>query len=270
MKISELLTENIHKKSKKPSSNLPSAASIDDEPLDDLEDDDIEDDVENNDDSISQEELFDTLREDGGSMGSDLYSITVFNTKDDFADPYVSSADAVNSLEDLKDNPIAQEYVNQGGGDVGEYKIISCLILNSRNNQLFRFDSGQNVNKFTPSIAEMIADEIIDSDQAQRLELVRQAGNMYHIVTRHVDWRAGEEPSRRAESIYNRLDVLKDSLNLKEPRNISYGSLPPRSPEIEALAKKSAAETREAFKLWKAQREKEKQIAKNPAGRKKR
>jgi hypothetical protein len=70
MKISELLTENIHKKSKKPSSNLPSAASIDDEPEENDELDSEEDDIE--DDKVDLGDLASYASD----IGDDLWTIS--------------------------------------------------------------------------------------------------------------------------------------------------------------------------------------------------
>jgi hypothetical protein len=77
MKISELLLENTddkHHKHKKPTSNLPSAASIDDEPLDDLEDDDIEDD----DDEDKQKNAIDEFKSAATDLGEGLWAVAFY------------------------------------------------------------------------------------------------------------------------------------------------------------------------------------------------
>jgi len=167
--------------------------------------------------------------------------------------------------------PIAQDYIKNAPAtlsDIAENKIVSCLILNTRNNEIFRFDSGSNVNKFTPSIKELASSQTIDGDQVATLKEILARGKQYSTIVGKTQWRVGEDPRNNAERVYTALDKLIGGLNLQQSDRYRHDRVE-ISPEQEARNKETARKGLEQFKLWKAQRdlekEKQKEIAANPS-----
>jgi hypothetical protein len=279
MKISELLLENTDKKRHKTAAKQAPADNLDDN-LDDLEDDnldDSEDDLEDDEDEGNQQWI-DRLIETGGRIDNDLVSITVYNVSDQqFSSALIPTAEAYYPLTNLKDMPIAQDYIKNAPAtlsDVADNKIVSCLILNTRNNEIFRFDSGSNVNKFTPSIKELASSQTIDSDQVATLKEILARGKQYSTIVGKTQWRVGEDPRNNAERVYTALDKLIGGLNLQQSDRYRYDRVE-ISPEQEKKNKETKRRGDELFRLrrserLKAEQEKQKEIAANPAGRKKR
>ncbi len=207
MLISELLKENEHPKHK---SALPSAPSIDDEPeeleLDDEEGAESEEDDSGNSDKIKQV---------AGDIGGDLYSVTVYNTSDDFA-RIEQITKPKWALEDF-DSPAVNSYLSQSKHDISNDKTISCVIFNSRNGEFFRFDSGIATSGFEPDLHNLVSSGIIDSDQVNVLRDIGAAGEKYHAALENVEWKSGDTAQGRgAKLMYNALSLLKDRLNLRE------------------------------------------------------
>jgi hypothetical protein len=208
MKISELLREA---EKKKKVSGLPSAPSIDDEPEDDIEDDtadDVEDDE--GDDNV------DNIKSIGGDLGDDLYSVTVYNTTDDFAN--ISQVTSHTwKLENTK-SPEVNDYLSQSDHDISNEKIISCVIYNARNGEFFRFNSGQDGSGFTPDIHSLVGSGVVDADQVGILKNIESVGKKYTQALQNISWTAGQEAEGPgAKQLYNVLSRLKDVLNLREP-----------------------------------------------------
>jgi hypothetical protein len=208
MRISELLNENeLPRKPKKPTSNLQSAASINDEPEDELDND-----VEDGDDGGSS----DDIKSIGGDLGRDLYSVTVYNTGDDFAD--ISQVTSHTwKLENFK-SPVIKSYLSQSNHDISNEKTISCVIFNSRNGEFFRFNSGESGGGFEPDLNQLVSGGMIDPDQLNVLRDIDSVGKKYAAALANVDWKAGNTAEGRgASQMYNVLSRLKDALNLREP-----------------------------------------------------
>jgi hypothetical protein len=275
MKISELLLENTDKKRHKTAAKQAPADNLDDN-LDDLEDDnldDSEDDLEDDEDEGNQQWI-DRLIETGGKIDNDLVSITVYNVSDQqFSGALIPTAEAYYPLTNLKDMPIAQDYIKNAPAtlsDIAENKIVSCLILNTRNNEIFRFDSGSNVNKFTPSIKELASSQTIDGDQVATLKEILARGKQYSTIVGKTQWRVGEDPRNNAERVYTALDKLIGGLNLQQSDRYRHvnAKIVKQSPESKAKTLELLKQRRE--ERLKAEQEKNKEIAANPAGRKKR
>jgi hypothetical protein len=275
MKISELLLENTDNKRHKTAAKQAPADNLDDN-LDDLEDDnldDSEDDLEDDEDEGNQQWI-DRLIETGGRIDNDLVSITVYNVSDQqFSSALIPTAEAYYPLTNLKDMPIAQDYIKNAPAtlsDVADNKIVSCLILNTRNNEIFRFDSGSNVNKFTPSIKELASSQTIDSDQVETLKEILARGKQYSTIVGKTQWRVGEDPRNNAERVYTALDKLIGGLNLQQSDRYRHvnAKIVKQSPESKAKTLELLKQRRE--ERLKAEQEKNKEIAANPAGRKKR
>jgi hypothetical protein len=275
MKISELLLENTDNKRHKTAAKQAPADNLDDN-LDDLEDDnldDSEDDLEDDEDEGNQQWI-DRLIETGGRIDNDLVSITVYNVSDQqFSSALIPTAEAYYPLTNLKDMPIAQDYIKNAPAtlsDIAENKIVSCLILNTRNNEIFRFDSGSNVNKFTPSIKELASSQTIDGDQVATLKEILARGKQYSTIVGKTQWRVGEDPRNNAERVYTALDKLIGGLNLQQSDRYRHvnAKIVKQSPESKAKTLELLKQRRE--ERLKAEQEKNKEIAANPAGRKKR
>jgi len=209
MKISELLQENEPARPlSAPSSTPPSAPSLDDEP------EDIEGSEE--DDETSTEDFVDSVKSVAGSLGKDLYSITVYNTGDNFANIEQDIKNA-GILEQI-DDPVVQSYLRQGDAAVGNEKAISCLIMNSRNGQFILFNSGEDGRGLDTDVNRLTSDGVIDVDQVNVLRDIDSLGKKYNHIVNKVSWRPGTEAEgRNAEMLYNILDRLKAALSLKEP-----------------------------------------------------
>ena len=280
MKISELLLENTDKKRHKTAAKQAPADNLDDN-LDDLENDNLDDNLDDSEDDLEDDEdegnqqWIDRLIETGGEIDNDLVSITVYNVSDQqFSGALIPTAEAYYPLTNLKDMPIAQDYIKNAPAtlsDIAENKIVSCLILNTRNNEIFRFDSGSNVNKFTPSIKELASSQTIDSDQVATLKEILARGKQYSTIVGKTQWRVGEDPRNNAERVYTALDKLIGGLNLQQSDRYRHDRVE-ISPEQEKKNKEIARILDQEFlaKLAQREQEKQKQIAANPAGRKKR
>lgn len=251
MKIRELLEAIEPKKS-----NLPSAPSLNDpieEPNDEVdgeEDGDDESDEDSTDDSGDVEKI----KSIGSSLGDDLYSVTVYNTTDDFA-----NIEQVTShtwkLEDFG-SPVVKSYLSQSDNDISNEKTISCVIYNSRNGEFFRFNSGETGSGFEPNLHSLVSSGVIDSDQVNVLRDIESIGNKYHRALGNVSWKAGQEAEGRgASQLYNVLSRLKDALNLREPveriHNVSI------SDEQRAKNKAYTQSSIDDWKKYKAEREKQ-------------
>jgi hypothetical protein len=206
MLISELLKENTLPK---PTSKLASAPSINDEPSDEVSDEPEDTEVDDGGD-------LDAVKNIGGSLGKDLYSVTVYNTQDNFAniDQDIKNADVLEQF----DNETVQAYLRQSSASVGNEKAISCLIMNARNGEFIAFNSGEDGQGFDTGIEGLASSGIIDADQVNILRDISALGKKYNHVVNRVDWRPGTEAEgNSADMLYNILDRLKAALSLKEP-----------------------------------------------------
>ena len=207
MLITELLKENTLPK---PTSKLASAPSINDEPSDEVVDEpgDTEDTEDGGD--------LDAVKDIGSSLGKDLYSVTVYNTQDDFAniEQDIHNTDILSAI----DNSVVKAYLRQSNITVGNEKSINCLIMNARNGEFIAFDSGEHGQGFDVAVQQLASSGTIDPDQVNVLVDIAALGKKYNHIVNKVDWRGGEEAQgRHADMLYNILDRLKSALNLKEP-----------------------------------------------------
>jgi len=228
MKISELLLEE-DKSKKKPASNLPTAASINDTP-DDEDLDDVEDDVE---DDESQDDLND-LKNKMGSMGNDLYTVSAYNYDDEFSSIGPNRV-IMNILTKLDNNSAVAEYISQNNMDITDDKIISAVILNDRNGKLFAYYCGSGINRFSPGdVTKLVSDGIIDQDQAGKLNELKGYGADYRRIVSRIEWKAGYEA--RNSKVYDAMNMVISTLDLPPlPREvkISYHDLDRETPEEE-------------------------------------
>lgn len=216
MKISELLETRISKKyfmgEEPEASRLPSAPSLNDEPQDDDNSDD-----EANDSTEVDSDKVESIKGVGGDLGRDLYSVTVYNTTEEFAD--ISQITKPTwALEDFG-SPVVKSYLSQSDADISNDKTISCVIFNARNGEFFRFDSGLGGSGFEPGIDSLVSSGVIDNDQVNVLRDIESVGRQYSEILDKVIWNAGEvAEGRGAKQLYNVLSRLKDELNLREFR----------------------------------------------------
>ncbi len=204
MLISELLKENELNKSA-----LPKAASINDEPSDEIVN-------EPQDTEVGDGSDLDAVKDIGSSLGKDLYSVTVYNTQDDFAniEQDIHNTDILSAI----DNSVVKAYLRQSNITVGNEKSINCLIMNARNGEFIAFDSGEHGQGFDVAVQQLVSRGTIDPDQVNVLVDIAALGKKYNHIVNKVDWRGGEAAQgRHADMLYNILDRLKSALNLKEP-----------------------------------------------------
>lgn len=204
MLISELLKENELNKSA-----LPKAASINDEPSDEVVNEPQDTEVDDGGD-------LDAVKDIGSSLGKDLYSVTVYNTQDDFAniEQDIHNTDILSAI----DNSVVKAYLRQSNITVGNEKSINCLIMNARNGEFIAFDSGEHGQGFDVAVQQLVSRGTIDPDQVNVLVDIAALGKKYNHIVNKVDWRGGEDAQgRHADMLYNILDRLKSALNLKEP-----------------------------------------------------
>jgi len=231
MKISELLREGeenpkkpAHHSKIKPTSRLGSAPSIDDKPVDDDQTDSETDNTEDQTNDLDPA-IIDNLKRYAGDLGGDLYSVTIYNTSDDFAGIEPIS-DVVSALEDL-DSAVVAKYIDQDVYDISENKVITALIYNDRNGKCFVFSAAADGGGIEPPIATLLNKGVIDDDQTSILETISQSGKRYTSLLKNVRWKSGAAPvGRNAEDMLGALDALKSDLNLREFKNKSYSQLP--------------------------------------------
>jgi hypothetical protein len=271
MKISELLTENFDKKSKKPSSNLPSAASIDDEPLDDLEDDDVEDDDQSENSQENIDQAVELFKKYGAKFGPDLYSFSSIDYPGEW-----SSRNAIGLISniagiDLKGAKEAFDSMNNASGDYGA---MTFVILNSRSGEIIPAgfgDGGGGIEMNT-----------LEPDQERIIGLINRIDEKYT--------KAGGGADDEATNASNRLrEHLLDALNYydQEPKNdedptkkLGYGMgfdswdeetrnrIAADSKEIIKAARAKRAAEKAEKERKKAERAAKAAIKQNPAGRK--
>jgi hypothetical protein len=204
MLISELLKENELNKSA-----LPKAASINDGPSDEIVN-------EPQDTEVGDGGNLDAVKEVGSSLGKDLYSVTVYNTQDDFAniEQDIHNTDILSAI----DNSVVKAYLRQSNITVGNEKSINCLIMNARNGEFIAFDSGEYGQGFDVAVQQLVSSGTIDPDQVNVLVDIAALGKKYNQLVNEVHWRGGEVAvGRHADMLYNILDRLKAALSLKEP-----------------------------------------------------
>jgi hypothetical protein len=220
-------------------SRLPSAASDNDEPEDDIDIEDEEDSPEDIDPDV-----IDNLKRYAGDMGGDLYSITVYNTEDDFAGIQQIN-DVVGALEDLN-SPVVTKYLDQSDYDIDNNKVITAIIYNDRNQKCFVFNAAKDGGGVEPGISELLSNDMIDDDQANILKKIERTGKRYTDLLKRVDWRSGEAPAGRgAEALLGALSTLKNDLHLREFMNRNYRNIK-ISPEQKKHNAESSARVRDS------------------------
>jgi hypothetical protein len=175
MLISELLKENELNKSA-----LPKAASINDGP--ELEIDDEE------------EGLSDGARQfvnQGGNLGSDLYTLTIYNYGNDWAN--VNPGTPVRSVienaagDDEANQAVVDAYLDQSDSEISNERMISQMIINARNGAMFAFSVGIGMKpQFNPS-----AKSLVEPDQIPVLKSIISAGNAYYRAVTKFDNKQG-------------------------------------------------------------------------------
>jgi hypothetical protein len=261
MKIQELL-EGVIK-----GSSLPSAPSLNDQP-DDVEDElDDQQDGEQPADDGDNGDYVDGIKAVSGDLGRDLYSITVYNTADNFAN---IDQDVRNSgLLDEIDDPVVQSYLRQSNNTISNEKMISCLIMNARNGKFVAFSSGEDSTGLSNDAGNLLSSGVIDSDQVNILKDIEAAGKRYNNILGKVSWTPGEEAEGRgAEMLYNTLDRLKMALSLKEPVDKIKNTY--ISPEQKAKNKEMSAKIEQRAKEKFLARKAARAPAPDEAGREKR
>jgi len=198
MKISDLLETRIPKKFFMPSANeasqLPSAPSLNDEPSavdGPKNDNDNEDDNGNIDAFISR----------AGDLGSDLYSLTIYNYSDDWANvnPGTPVRSVIENAAGSENRQVVDAYLNQDDSQIANDRMISNMILNSRNGRMFAFSSGINARpQFNPS-----AKNLVDGDQLGVLRRIQDAGKRYYDVVTSFDSEYGFKPGYEADKATN-------------------------------------------------------------------
>lgn len=183
MKISELL-EAIEQ----PKSNLASAPSLDDEPESDVEDQEDSGDI---DAFISQ----------AGDLGGDLYSLTIYNYSDDWAnvDPGTPVKSVIERAAGEVNRKVVDAYLNQDIAGIANDRMISNMILNSRNGRMFAFSSGINAKPlFNPSVKSLV-----EPDQISVLKKIMNAGKRYYEAVTAFDSEYGFKPGYEADKKSN-------------------------------------------------------------------
>lgn len=229
MKISELLNENEQPGKANPfPSKLSSAPSIDDEPQDmDDESDDKEDSPE-----------IKKFKEMAGSLGHDLYIISMYDYKNDFGS--IGPNQQVRQMLKKIDDSVVDDYVGQSNIDITNDKLVSVLIYNDRNGEFIKYNAGDGAGEF---------DDIeVDNDQLTPLKKIGERGLDYSDLVGEVEWKAGESAPRR---VGDALRSLLMALKLPEFEAISFNN----SDSIKLDANKMKAK----FLALKAEKEAQKQ-----------
>ena len=208
MKITELLNEA----AKKPANKQPEPVQpeLDDQLELDDEVDDLEDDELDDDDDVGTEDFV----EKAGSLGSDLYSLTAYDYSNEFSS--VGPNDQImNILEPLSKNskPVA-DYLSVELDTITDDKVVSAVILNERNGEMFGFYAGAGGALFSPPLSTLTSKRIVDPDQITVLKRIEDAGKDYAKIVKRVDWDAGEEASD--SRVYDSLDGLTSALRLPD------------------------------------------------------
>jgi len=267
MKITELLNEATKKPAAKQELPEPTELEKDDE----LEDDEFEDEVDDDEDTDDDDDDLEAFKDAAGRLGSDLYSLTAYDYSNEFSS--VGPNDRImNILEPLSSSskPVA-DYLSVELSTITDDKVVSAVILNERNGEMFGFYSGTGGSLFSPSLSTLISKGIVDTDQVTVLKRIEAAGKDYARVVKRVDWDAGEEASD--SSVYDSLDGLTSALKLPDlpepPRFVRDTEM---SPEQLEKHKERAARMADKRKEWIAQKRKEQELIKKTggAGRKKR
>jgi hypothetical protein len=211
MKITELLNEAAKKQSAKSDLPEPTELEQDDELEDedeDLEDDELED--EDDEDTVDIEDF----KGVAGSLGSDLYSLTAYDYSNEFSS--VGPNDQImNILEPLskRSKPVA-DYLSVELDTITDDKVVSAVILNERNGEMFGFYAGTGGALFSPPLSTLTSKRIVDPDQVTVLKRIESAGKDYAKIVKRVDWDAGEEASDSI--VYDSLDGLTYALRLPD------------------------------------------------------
>ncbi len=201
MLISELLKENELNKHK---SKLPKAASLDDEPQELEGDSEI--------DSDSDEGLSDGAQQfvnQGGDLGSDLYTLTIYNYGDDWANvnPGTPHRSVIENAagDDETNQAVVDAYLNQKDSEIANERMISQMIINARNGAMFAFSVGIGMKpQFNPS-----AKSLVEPDQIPVLKSIISAGNAYYRAVTAFDDEQGFKAGYDVDS-----DVLDATENL--------------------------------------------------------
>jgi hypothetical protein len=199
MLISELLKENEINKSA-----LPKAASINDEP------EELEGDSEV--DSSEEEGLSDGAQQfvnQGGDLGSDLYTLTIYNYGDDWANvnPGTPHRSVIENAagDDETNQKVVDAYLNQDDSEISNERMISQMIINARNGAMFAFSVGINAKpQFNPS-----AKSLVEPDQIPVLKSIQSAGSAYYRAVTAFDNKQGFKAGYDVDS-----DVLDATENL--------------------------------------------------------
>jgi hypothetical protein len=178
----------------------------------DLEQDDGDD--EEDDDSKKIGDLKDVA----GSIGKDLYTITVFDYTRDFVDANANRA----MLDVLKkfDSSSIDQFIDNNDLIDSDGKSVNAIIFNERANTFFTYSAGKNGSKFTPSLNELRDNGEIENDQLSSLQKIATSGHRYSSAVKNHSWKAGQTPGSK---ISDALDSLLFDLSAPdmppEPEN---------------------------------------------------
>lgn len=216
MRISELLEAIKNHKS-----NLPSAPSINDEPLD--SDDELDGEEDDGEDSPEIVEFKNKAQD----LGKDLYILSMYDYSRDFSN--VGPNGPISGMLGKIDDPVVNAYLNQDNIDIVNNKLVSVLIYNDRNGEFIQYNAGEGAGAFE--------DVEVESDQAATLEKIQDAGLDYSDEVGKVSWKAGESPPSKVYDVLGTLMRVLDLPNLPKGRDDYYDDI---SPEKHAFNKKIA------------------------------
>lgn len=254
MQIRELLNEN-----KKKSTNQP---ETDKSELDqDLEN---PNDSESEQNSEEQKEIpgVEDFVKQASSLGFDLYTITGLNYNDDFdlgkSDPEINRllSQVTRKLPDMK---MGANFMKKADGEEGA---MAQVFLNARNGAVFTMEISEIGVQMNPT--NWI--DLVDNDQAVKVnKIVRMSEKYAGMLANLSDRRSYNKAEAQRESIMWELnfDDQKWPMSKKDQEIVDYNKK-----SVEQHRQKLRAKY--AAELEKAEKEKQAEIDKNPAGRDKR
>jgi len=153
------------------------------------------------------------FQQSGGMFGTDLYSLTMFNYRDDFADIGADS-EVRRLLGEFSDFDSVATYLKVEPYKISHNKVVAAVILNGRSGHVFTYYAGRDIHGFSPDLDTLINTGIVDQDQVPALSRVLESGQEWQESVAKVDWKSGYAAPN--DDVYCSLSGLLAALNLNE------------------------------------------------------
>lgn len=186
------------------------------QPEDELEDDMPPEEEDSEDEQGDGDSAIEDFKDIAGAMGGDLYSTTIFNYDNSWANPETLN-DYPNIIRSVARNSVGAAAVDKlldiDSGDIARTRAVAQVIVNAQNGETFAFLTGIDGGpKISPSIKDALASNLITREQANILTQVMDAGKRYRRAVDALDnegWKPGEEPNAKTyDAEMELLDLL--------------------------------------------------------------